>query len=80
MLTQRMNLRLAEDCLESATVHFMEAVRRGEFFAYPAIYLERFDLLKRATAKLRHDLELDGLQTSFEFLIEPPSPQQALPL
>jgi hypothetical protein len=74
MLTQRMNLRLAEDCLETATVHFMEAVRRGEFFAYPAIYLDRFE---RATAKLRRDLEMDGLQTAFEFL-EPPNPQ--LPL
>lgn len=62
-MTTFSHLDRAVESLEEATLHFADAVRMGEFSDYHVWYLERLDLLKRATANLTGKMRQAGTET-----------------
>jgi len=52
-MTTFQHLDLAIDELESAAIQYADAKRMAEFNGWPKYYIERIDLLQRATANLR---------------------------
>lgn len=55
-MTTLYHLARALESLDEATLHFADAVRVGEFVSHHVWYLDRLDLLKRATANLREKM------------------------
>lgn len=68
MTTTFSHLDQAVEALEEATLHFADAVRSGEFTHYHGWYLDRLDLLRRATANLRKKLKDSGAEIEQEEL------------
>jgi hypothetical protein len=67
-MTTFSHLDQAVEALEEATLHFADAVRAGEFMHYHVWYLERLDLLKRATSNLRSKMREAGVEDQQERL------------
>jgi hypothetical protein len=68
-MTTSSHLELAIQSLEEATIHFSDAVRAGEFMNYHAYYLDRLDLLKRATANLTTKMREEATESAQEELV-----------
>jgi hypothetical protein len=67
-MTTFSHLDQAVEALEEATLHFADAVKSGEFAHYHVWYLDRLDLLKRATANLRSKMQEAGAEDQQEEL------------
>lgn len=68
VLSTQSHLDLALRYLEDAAVEFVGAKQSGEFFKAPTYYLERMDLLKRATVNLKEKMLKDAVDTGQEEL------------
>ena len=68
MLTTQAHLELALEHLDVALIEFVDAKRTAEFYGWPTWYLERIDVLKRATANLRKKMAEGAVSTGQEEL------------
>ena len=65
-MTTFSHLDRATECLEEAVLHYLDAARSGELFGWNQKHVERIDLIKRATAKVRADMKSDAIETGQE--------------
>lgn len=55
-MTSFQHIDQAVDALETAIISYSNARRIAEFNSWPQKHIERLDLLKRATAKVRSEM------------------------
>lgn len=58
-MTTFQHLDRASECLDEAIIHYLDAARNAEFCGWKQRHVERIDLLKRATARVRKDMKAD---------------------
>lgn len=69
-MTTFQHLDRAVDDLELAALHYLGARRIAEFNAWPQWYLERIDVLRRATVNLRLKMLTEMANTGQKELFE----------
>ena len=69
-MTTTQHLDSAVEHLESAVIEYLDAARSAEFFGWKQKHIERMDLIKRATARLRKDMLADAFETGQQELFE----------
>jgi hypothetical protein len=68
-MTTFQHLDRATECLEEAVIHYLDAARQAEFSGWKQKHIERIDLIKRATARVRKDMQADAVETAQEELM-----------
>jgi len=65
-LTTANHLDQAVEYLELAIISYLDAARCGEFFGYKHSHIERIDLVKRATSRIRKDMISDSTKEQLQ--------------